>query len=159
MSGESINFDEKKIEKSDFYKNKKIFNIDDIDVNKILVSKKEQYGKYNSFKYFIGYNDNDVIRPLCLEFLKKTGYIRKCKENKYKENKSREGKSKENITISLRVNDKQIFRNYNKIQEKIERLMSIDFESKSFYDDDDDDDDDDEKYVKTKIKKICRPYD
>ena len=41
----------------------KIFNIDDIDVNQILVSKKEQYGKYNSFKYFIEYNDNDVIRP------------------------------------------------------------------------------------------------
>ena len=50
--------------KSDFYnKNKKIFYIDDIDVNKILVSKKEEYRKYNSFKYFIGYNDNDVIRP------------------------------------------------------------------------------------------------
>ena len=30
----------------------KIFNIDDIDGNKILVSKKEQYGKYNSSKYF-----------------------------------------------------------------------------------------------------------
>ena len=42
---------------------KKIFNMDDIDVNKILVSKKEQYGKYNSYKYFIGYNDNGVIRP------------------------------------------------------------------------------------------------
>ena len=65
MSGNSINFDDKKIKKSDFYnKNKKIFNIDDIDVNKILVSKKEQYGKNNSFKYFIGYNDNDIIRPL-----------------------------------------------------------------------------------------------
>ena len=41
MNGKSINFDDKKIKKSDFYnKNKKIFNIDDIDVNKILVSKK-----------------------------------------------------------------------------------------------------------------------
>ena len=35
MSGRSINFDNNKIEKSDFYKSKKIFNIDDIDVNKI----------------------------------------------------------------------------------------------------------------------------
>ena len=44
-------FWQQKYQKSDFYnKNKKIFNIDDIDVNKILVSKKEQYGKYNSFK-------------------------------------------------------------------------------------------------------------
>ena len=34
--------------------------------------------------------------------------------------------------------------------EKIERVMSIDFESKPFYGDDDDDDD---KYIKTKIKK------
>ena len=67
MSENSINFDNNKIKKSDFYnKNKKIFNINDIDVNKLLISKKEQYDKYNSFKYFIGYNDNDVIRPLYL---------------------------------------------------------------------------------------------
>ena len=67
MNGKDINFNNKKIKKSDFYnKNTKIFNISDIDINKILVSKKETYGKYNSFKYFIGYNDNDVIRPLYL---------------------------------------------------------------------------------------------
>ena len=67
MNGKSINFDIKNIKKSDFYnKNKKVFDIDDIDVNKILVSKKEQYGKHNSFKYFIGYNDNGIIRPLYL---------------------------------------------------------------------------------------------
>ena len=63
MSISSINFNNKKILKSNFYnKNKKIFNISDIDINKTLASKKETYGKYNSFKYFIGYNDNDVIR-------------------------------------------------------------------------------------------------
>ena len=65
MSGESINFEDKKNKNSDFYKNKKIFNINNIGVNKILVSKKESYGSKNSFKYFIGYNDNDVVRPLC----------------------------------------------------------------------------------------------
>ena len=41
MNGKNINFDNKNIQKSDFYNNKKIFNIDDIDVNKIVVSKKE----------------------------------------------------------------------------------------------------------------------
>ena len=41
MNENNVNFDNKNIKKSDFYnKNKKIFNIDDIDVNKILVSKK-----------------------------------------------------------------------------------------------------------------------
>ena len=38
--------------------------IDDIDVNKILVSKEEPYATKNSFKYFIGCNDNDITRPL-----------------------------------------------------------------------------------------------
>ena len=49
--------------------------MDDIDVNKILVSKKEPYGTKNSFKYFVGYNDNDVIRPLCVRSPQMTGYL------------------------------------------------------------------------------------
>ena len=79
-------------------KNKKVFKTDDIDVNKILVSEKESYSKNNSLKYFIGYNDNDVIRPLCLKLSQMTGYIKKIKESKSKKNKF-----KEDITMSLRV--------------------------------------------------------
>ena len=67
MSGKKINFDEKKIKRSSFYRNKKINDIEDIDVNNILVSKKEPYGTKNSHKYFIGYSDNDNIRPLCIK--------------------------------------------------------------------------------------------
>ena len=105
MNGNNINFDDKNIKKSDFYnKSKKIFNIDDIDVNKLLVSKKEQYGECNSFKYFIGYNDNNVIRPLYLELSQMTGYINKFEKNK--------------ITMSLMVKDKQLLENYNKIWKK-----------------------------------------
>ena len=82
MNGKNINFNNEKIKKSDFYnKNKKIFNIDYIDVNKILISKKETYGEYNSFKYFIGYNDNDVIRPLYLFLSQTTCYVNKFDKN------------------------------------------------------------------------------
>ena len=77
---ERTNFDDKKIKKCTFYKNKTINNIEDIDVN-ILVSKKESYGNKNSVKYFIGYNDNDVIRPLRITLLKMTGYASKFDEN------------------------------------------------------------------------------
>ena len=106
LSRSSIYFDDKKIKKRDFHntKDKKIFNIYDIDVNKILVSKKEQYGEYNSFKYFIGYNDNNVVRPLYLELSQVTGYINKFEKNK--------------ITMSLMVKDKQLLENYNKIWKK-----------------------------------------
>ena len=78
MSEKNINFDNKKIKRSNFYKNKKINDIGDIDVNNILVSKKEPYGTKNSLKYFIGYNDNDIIRPLCIRLPQMTGYARKC---------------------------------------------------------------------------------
>ena len=81
-----------------------MFNIDYIDANKILVSKTETYGKYNSFKYFIGYNDNDLIRPLYLRLSQMTGHINKFDKNK--------------IKMSLMIKDKQLLKNYNKIWKK-----------------------------------------
>ena len=84
MSGNNINFNNNKFKISDFYKSKKMFNIDGIDLDKILVSKKEQYGKNNLFKYFIGYNDNDIIRPLFVKLPQTTSYINKFKDKKQK---------------------------------------------------------------------------
>ena len=92
MSRNIINFNNKKIKRSYFYnKNNKTFNTNNIDANKILVSKKETYSKYNSLKYFIGYNDNDVIRPLYLYISQTTGYINKFYKNK--------------MTVSLMIKD------------------------------------------------------
>ena len=76
-----INFDDKKINKNNFYKNKKPFNLHGLDVNKILVSKKESYGTKNSLKYFIGYN-GDVIRPLCIRLPQMIGYVKHFDSNK-----------------------------------------------------------------------------
>ena len=74
------NCDGKKIQKSDYQKNKKTFQSVDIDVNEILVSKKESYSTKNVLKYFIGYNDNDVIRLLCLRLPQMTSYAKKFNE-------------------------------------------------------------------------------
>ena len=82
MSGKSINFDDKKISKSNFYRNKKLFNIDDIDVNKILISKTEPQGTKYSLKYFIGCNDNNVIRPLRIKLPQIIGYVKCFNSNK-----------------------------------------------------------------------------
>ena len=43
MSGKSVNFGDKKIKKRDFYKNKEVTKIDEIDFNQILVSKEKPY--------------------------------------------------------------------------------------------------------------------
>ena len=57
-----------------------------------------------------------------------TGYFRKFNEN---------------LTMSFRVKDKQLLKNYNRIWEEVEKLMKIDFESKPVYGDHD-------KYIKNK---------
>ena len=130
MSGKNMTFNDKKIRESTFYNNKTINNIEDIDVNNILVPKKEPCGNKNSLKYFIGYNDSDIIRPLCIRLPQMTGYTRKFDEN---------------ATMSFIVKDKRLLKNYTKIWRKIEKLMKINFESSPGYGDND-------KYIKTKIK-------
>ena len=99
MSGKSINFDDKKINKSNFYRNK-LFKIDDIDVNKILFSKKESYGTKNLLKHFIGHNDNDVIIPLCIKLPQIIGYV-KCFDS--------------NKTMSFKVINRKQSKKYTKI--------------------------------------------
>ena len=113
-----------------FYKNKRVTKIDDIDVNKILGSKEKPYSTKNSFKCFIGYNDNNVIRPLCVKLPQKTGYV---------------GNVDGNATMSFKINDKQFLKKYIQIWKRAEKLLKIEFNSKPVYGDID-------KYIKTKIK-------
>ena len=90
----------KKIKTSDFYKNKKVIKIDDTDINKTLISKEKQHSTTNSFKYFIGYDDNDVIRPLCIKLSQMIGYVRKIEGN---------------TTMSFKINDSKLLKKYNQI--------------------------------------------
>ena len=101
-----------------------------MDVNKILVSKKESYGTQNSLEYFIGYNDDDFIRPLCIKLLQMIGYVKNFESNR---------------TMSFKVSDNKALRKYNKIWERVSNLMNIEFDREPVYGDND-------KYIKTKIK-------
>ena len=129
MSEKSIS-SEDKINKSNFYKNKKLFNVHDLDVNKILVSKKESYGTKNSLKYFIECNDDDVIRLLCKGHPQMIGYVKDFDSNK---------------TMSFKFGDNKVLKKYIKILEKISNLMKIELDSETIYGNND-------KYINTKIK-------
>ena len=130
MNKMSINFDDKKINKSKFYKNKKLFKIDNIDADKILISKKESYGKYKkSVKYFIGY-DNNVLKALYIKFAQMIGYF-KCFSIAE--------------TMFFKVNDKKLLKSYAKIWEKISNLIGKEFDSEPVYRISD-------KYIKASLK-------
>ena len=61
----------------------------------------------------MGYNDNDVIRPLCIKLSQMTGYVRTFKGN---------------TTMSFEIRDKQLLKKYNQIWKKIEKLLKIEFD-------------------------------
>ena len=101
MSGISIIFNDKKNQEKYFYRSRKPFNVSDIDVNKIIISKEVVYGTKYSLKYFIGYNDEeDVIRPSLLKLPQMIGYLQEFGDN---------------MTMSLRVDDCKLFQKYCKI--------------------------------------------
>ena len=114
MSGKSVNFGDKKVNKSNFYKNKKFFRIDDIDFNKILFSQKEPDGEKSSFKYRIRYNDNNDIRSLCIKLPQMIVYAKYFDRNK---------------TMSFKVGVKKLLKRYTKIWEKIRSLIGKKFDS------------------------------
>ena len=80
--------------------------------------------------YFIGYNDDDVIRPLCIKLPQMVGYVKHFDSNK---------------TVSFTVSDNKLLKKYNKIWERVSNLLSIKFDSEPIYGDN-------VKYIKTKIK-------
>ena len=92
MGGKGINFENKKINKSNFYKSKKLFKIEDIDINKILVSKKESYGTKN------------WLRSLCIRLPQMIDYV-KCFDSIK--------------TMSFKVNNNKLFKNILKYEKKL----------------------------------------
>ena len=130
ISGKNIVFDDKKINTSNFYKNQNLFNIYDIEVDKISISKKEPYGKITSFRYFLWYNDDDVIRSLCIKLPQMIGYVKHFDNNKI---------------MSFKVNDDRLQKKYTKIWGRVTILMTIELDNEPVYGDDD-------KYITAKIK-------
>ena len=127
MSEKTINVRDKKINKKDFFNNKKQFNIKDIYINKTLISKPESYDKNNMRKYIIGYNDS-TIRPLQLFLPKMTGYLNIFKDGAGK--------------MSFFADNNEFLEKYTKIWEKISDLINIKFDSDPVYN----------KYINTKIR-------
>ena len=127
MSEKTINFGDKKINKKDFYNNKKKFNIEDIDINKILISKPEIYKK-NMRKYIIGYNDNN-ISPLQLFLPKMTGYLNVFENG--------------NRKMSFFTTNNEFLERYKAIWEKISDLVNKKFDNDPIYNN---------KYINTKIR-------
>ena len=75
MSEKTLKFDNTRVNKKEFHKSKQRIDLDLINVNQIVVSDKFKHGD-DGFKYFIGYKEGKIVKPLCIVLLQMRGYIR-----------------------------------------------------------------------------------
>ena len=73
----------------------------------ILVSKKEPYGTIKSIKYFIEYNDDDVIRLLCIKLPQMIGCV-KCFNNNDNNNNNNNNNNNDNNNNNSNNNNSNI---------------------------------------------------
>ena len=112
MSLTKIKFGNKEVNKKEFYSSKQAISLDSVDLNKIVVSKKWKIDDA-TYKYFCGYLNNDVIKPLCVTLPQMNGYIKYFNDG---------GKN-----MSFFTDDKNVYEKYNEIWEVIRNLLKTDF--------------------------------
>ena len=78
---------------------------------------------------FIGYSDNDVVRPSCIMLPLMIDCAKHVKNNK---------------TMSFKISDSKLLKRYTQMWKRVRNLLNIKLDSPSVYDND--------KYIKTKIK-------
>ena len=69
MSLRKIKFENKEVNKKEFYSSKQAISLDSVDLNKIVVSKKWKIND-TTYKHICGYLNNDTIQHYVLFYLK-----------------------------------------------------------------------------------------
>ena len=101
-----------------------------VNVDQIVVSDKFRHND-DGFKYFIGYKESEIVKPLCIILPQMSGYI------EYFENGGK--------NISFVIKDDDVLDKYNEIWDKIKRKLNIKFHGMLVYD---------EKYIKAKVREF-----
>ena len=74
MSEKTLKFNNIVVNKKEFHKYKQPI-LDLINVDQVVISDKFKYND-DGFKYFIGYKEDDIVKPLCISLPQMSGYIK-----------------------------------------------------------------------------------
>ena len=75
MSDKTLKFDNIRFNKKEFCKSKPPINFDLINVDQIVVSDRFKHSD-GGFKYFIGYKEGEIVKPLSIILPQMIGYIK-----------------------------------------------------------------------------------
>ena len=96
--------------KKEFHASKQAIALNLVDTDKIVVSDKFKNSD-NGFKHFIGYKEDDIVRPLCIILPRMSGYI------KYFDNGGK--------NMSFMIEDDSVLVKYNEIWNKSKNTLNI----------------------------------
>ena len=80
MREKTLRFENIRVNKKEFHKSKQPIDLDLINVDQIVVSDKFKHND-DGFKYFIGYNEAEIVKPLCITWPQMSGYIKYFKNS------------------------------------------------------------------------------
>ena len=128
MSKKALKFVNVEVNKENIHASKHPIALNLVNVNQMLISDKFEHSD-KGFKYFIGYKDDNIIRPLCIILPKMSGYI------KYFNNGGK--------NMSFMIKNNSVLIKHNEIWNRIKKTSNTKLHSMSVYD---------EKYKKIKVK-------
>ena len=99
-----------RVDKKEFHKSKQPIDLDLVNVYQIVLSDKFKHSD-DGFKYFIGYKEGEIVKPLCIILPQMSGYI------KYFENGGK------NMSFMIKNND--VLDKFNKIWDNIKSKLNI----------------------------------
>ena len=130
MSEKTLKFNNIKVNKKEFHKSKQPIDLMSVNVDQIVVSDKFKHNN-EGFKYFIGYQEGEIVKPLCIILPQMSGYI------KYFENGGK--------NMSFLIKDDEVWKKYEEIWDVIKNKLSIKLHSKPIYN---------QKYLKAKVSEF-----
>ena len=128
MSSQKIKSGDKEVDKKTFYSSKEAILLDSVDLSKIVVSSRWKLND-TTYKYFCGYLNNDVIKPLCVILPQMNGYIKYFDDG---------GKN-----MSFVTDDEKVYEKYDEIWNVVKGLLKLKFAASPIRND---------KYILAKLK-------
>ena len=130
MSEKTLKFNNIILNKKTFHRSKEPNDLLPVALDQIVVSYKFKHPN-QSFKYFIGYREGEIVKPLCIILTQMSGYI------KYFENDSK--------NMCFLIKDDEVWERYYKVWDVIKDKLGIIFHSEPVYG---------YKYLKAKIREF-----
>ena len=130
MNEKTLKFNNIKVNKKEFQKSKQTMDLDSVTTDKIVVSDKFRHNE-ESYKYFIGYKEDEIVKPLPIILPQMNGCM------KYFDNGGK--------NMSFLIKNNEVWEKYEDIWNVIKNKLSIKFNSKPIYEN---------KYLKAKVREF-----